>query len=1158
MPAIVNKQKTFLQGLSDFWPIFFKDTIDIETYLEGVQITSGQLYLKLLETVLGTNLEFMPLFTKDYFRYITIREDKMRYIEGQQADLDTYNFQLDTKITDIKTLINKIVLPTNCLQKQYDYLIKSSQLSFFKNPYTNLTNFPIRNVTIQDPAIYYDLSNKEWPLVKLGDTFAFRLTTGTLSESIITGNDLNKLSFETTNNNFGISVARKDFETFILRTPWDSPKLGTETNNYFIDSFSSEGIVHIAASVSFSLLGSPKWKGNWTTTTNYSKGDFVNNAGVVYIAKEDHTSGVLIGPEFESIDNYLLYYYDPDDFGNNGLYIIISSGIGLVSALNRVSNFGVVGATPKINNIGKLSDTFFAVAPYTQLINTFITRGTLRLDAKRSHSHIVNGVVYPALQDVIEEIDYSVDYEKGLIYFKTIWEPLKTINASYEWRALIDHRIFKYKGSWSNVTSYLASDIVVYNNEYYCAIQDNINKTPFNSPTYWRKFVSPFEFNKTRTVKEIALWGTDVLIDEESLYSNFGYLLAEKRDTSEQYREFLRGIAQLFLLGPTFEKFESALNVVSGFPIIRDSDEILRNYDSGIFASGNTGQIIDISYGRNGTLTQAGNLFDSPTANFFPSDVGAVIRVLVNSIPYEYVVTAVNSSTQAVVTPLIPADATNVVWNYEHINLNKRFRVPDGTYQFTQEDVNSLIWIEDPSNDRNKGFFNIVSVENSTTVILASPFSLVDEINISWKLSRTKKQRVTTSQQIYDFNLDIPIRSYVKDSNNFNVYIFRELEALTDAYEIVDYIKDSTWFHKIAIPEDVLRIYQNDIIGRRQVSEKFIEHIVNPQDNAVLGDFGLICGFDDQNETRIVREGPANWFGGDTIVLNFATGVEVARVRDVGTYLTIEELGTYKILGIDVTGTIIKLEHFEPTLIPPQAINVRLPTIIYRRTVPFVMFDTFLKYHSLQVKINPIGVLGQDLLAEIIDLIKEAKPSFKYIYLEPVTSFRDELTISEDFTIGLGLSLIESIRSLNNLIIVGPPTNLQAGDAYRFETQSNLIPAAPGTYPFAPVLPAGGRFYVVKARFDQTVLVNGGTRKPVEGTDYLVNYSNGDVTILPGSSFVGINTFYFVLAILRTRTLLDPLDPYETRLAVAGADPTTTHTFPEIALIDRAVQINIS
>lgn len=89
-------------------------------------------------------------------------------------------------------------------------------------------------------------------------------------------------------------------------------------------------------------------------------------------------------------------------------------------------------------------------------------------------------------------------------------------------------------------------------------------------------------FDPTATevqVTEVAMWAPDALVDKFHLYQNYGYLIDRFQPSSETYREFLRGVFQLYILGPTLQRIESALNVLVNMPVIRDDGEVLDEYD---------------------------------------------------------------------------------------------------------------------------------------------------------------------------------------------------------------------------------------------------------------------------------------------------------------------------------------------------------------------------------------------------------------------------------------------------------------------------------------------------------------------------------------------------------------------------------------------------
>lgn len=139
-------------------------------------------------------------------------------------------------------------------------------------------------------------------------------------------------------------------------------------------------------------------------------------------------------------------------------------------------------------------------------------------------------------------------------------------------------------------------------------------------------------------VYEIAFWAPDVLVDRYHLYNTFGYLIGKVGDSSEQYRSLIRGIFQLFMLGPTLERFESAINTVAGLPVVRDDGEILLSYSTGDYANG-----VD------GYLSGPTREFSSVTANFAADAVA----------DYLYITTGLNAGKQFKIVQVL--DPTTVI-----------------------------------------------------------------------------------------------------------------------------------------------------------------------------------------------------------------------------------------------------------------------------------------------------------------------------------------------------------------------------------------------------------------------------------------------------------------------------------------------------------------
>ena len=1185
MSLIPDPSRNFVNALSGFWTAFFRDVEELTSYYEGVQINLGQIYLEMLQTILGTSLQEMPLFSRYYYKYLELRRDRLYYVEGASPAEDTYTFQpSELALADIRSILNRVVAPTATLARTRDYTVGDGALHFARDLFnidglgTSEPLFPVRTQAVVEPAQFTEPAGRDWAAagVKIGDWFRLRLMAGGSPVLVrVIGVDGSKLLLGETATDFEQNFARRSARIGVVRTPFDREKIGVllpanPRVSVRLSSAATDAAL-VPGTKDINFTAEPYFKGLWAPATAYAAGDIVNN-GVwpLYRAKADHVSGLVFdAANWDALASVYFYVDDPESVANSGFYSCLGGSAFGVATLSRPANFVATLSNRARLTLVAYSGTYTPnMQPELLLPQTYIDPGSLALIARRAVAVRVPNpdgsiTTYPVGANVVEGVDYGVDYEAGRITVLSAWNAALPARANYSW--LRDVAVYDYidRGSWTAFTAYSVGDIVTNGGlTYICYAADP--GSPTLNTNYFKLYVAPFAFNVATTVPVMALWGANTLVDEEALYNNFGYLLDYKKPTSEQYRAFLRGVAQLFLLGPTLERFESAMNVMAGFPVVRDDDEVLRAYDNGVFGSGVDGQFIDSGEGRNGTLSAATSTFSAPTAGFFASDVGAVLRVQNGTSFDEYTVTSVLSPTTATVAP-VPPDASGVGWNYTHVALTTRFRVTAGSYLFGQEDVNGSIIVQGSGFARNNGVFRILAVENITTVILETPYGFTDQTGVTWSLSRSNVQRVTTSRSTYDFPLLVAMRADVVNPASVDVLTFRAFEALSDAFRVVDYLRDPTWWHNVVIPGDVLKL-DVDVAARRKVSPTMIEHVYGALDQAVYGDFGLAYGVDDEGQPGTARAGKAWWYGGTSVVLNFAPGVPTARVRDTGQHLVISTpgfKGFFPVEAVQPDGVTLTLGRYPPPeaegTTPPVELDVELPPLLYRRTVAFVMMDRFLKYHAVSIRIDKNTPLPAEFVPDVTRLIAEAKPSHTYIYLDSLTDFVDQARLVEAFTLGYGPYMSEALWSVPNALVYGPPGVVRYGDAFRYTETSTPIPDAPGTYPLPSVVPVGDtKVTLLKARFDAAVLI--GTRRPAEGVDYVVDYSSMTITILGGFA-PGPHTLHYVYCVRRIRSDVDPLDPGETRLAYGGSDPTiyraAAQPAADLGLVDRAVQITL-
>lgn len=1235
MPVVADKERNFITGLSDFWVAFFKDTAQLRSIFDGVQISLGQVYLDLLQTVLGTSLKHIPLFSKDYFKLFTVRERDINFIEGVSPGANRFSFTpAGDSIHEVPSLMNKVIEPTRVLNPLVDYEVVDGSIHFVRDIFNvdgqgnSEPQFPVRVVQEDYPAEYNDPLSTDWTAaaVHTGDTFRFKLSTGSFLDIRIAGLDRNVLLLDQDLTEIHAPLGTRTWKVHILRVPSNAHVIGEVVANH-------------PRSVSTFTNVVPQ---SGTTTVNSP------SAATSWVGK-------------------YLYLFDlGNNPTNNGFYRVNSVIVGVSATLARSFSFGtpsVAGTEAHLVDFG----ANIGNSPITSLNNTFVDASSFELAARRLFDRTVNGVLYPAGQEVLEGIDYQFEGDTGRIAILSVWNPLYPARSSYTWLLEVATASYNFRrdinnGEWLSGTTYQVGDIVTVTGadviRYVCIVTHVAGGTfDATEAAKFKLFVEPFSFEQVHTMREIPFWAPDVLVDHNILFTNFGYLLSFQKPSSESYRAFLRGVSQLFLIGPTLERFESALNVMAGYPVIRDDGEVLIDYDDGIVASGNDGQFIDTAESNNGSLFVAGSVFTSATANFYPSDIGALLHIRNGVVFDTYVITAVTSTSSVTVSPTPTADATNVQWTYSHNNLTRRFRVTAGSYNFTQEDVNAVLVVREAANQRNVGTFRIVAVENVSTVILESTYGFSDETGVSWQLSRTQIQVVTTSRDSYEIPLLAPIHPNVSDPASIRTLVFQAFDTLTEAFVIEDYIRNPTWWHDITIPQELLQL-DVEVPGRRRVTPQLIEHVYNALDQAVYGDLGLAYGRDDEGKPGLPRRGELTWYGGDQVVFevdveqgadgtfstsgntfttntghfdpsdvggtfHFQAGAFVVddatiatvvspnqititapslpgfsfsfctwryahrkaphpRPRDVGNYLTVygrplggppPVIGFFKVLAVANDEATLTLERWPPPELlhtpTPVRFAAELPPLLYRHTVAFILMDQFLKYHAFRIKIDKNTPLTTEFVSEVTTLIREARPSYTFVYLEPVTSFFDKLTVSEVFSPVIRPSFLDQIFALDSHATYNDSGRLRYNDCYRYISSSTSLNTTITTpQVISPPSPPGSgtfRSYFLFGRFALALTMSNGKR-PVEGTDYTFNYDTGTFQIPVGSTLLGAGggtgTFHVVVVHMRFRNTGDPLDSFETQVVYNGMDPTyrlnpAQNPFTEGGLVDRALQINI-
>lgn len=447
---IKEQQRTLLRGLSDFWQRFFADSDQLDAMYVGTEILLGQTYLDMVANVVNVSMLDAPVFNKEYWKLITIREDEILFEKGASVNTDRWVYTLKDGVVKVQLLDNKVVDPTSSLQDPQDFQASNGALRFVDDPTDDgagnpAPGFAFRKVDIVPGGALSDSGVANWLTspVKKGDIV--RLIDQRITKQV-------KLS------DHQIVVVRKGAIYVSGMTPFAAP----------------------ATSVKYVILRKP-----YNNAVSLESLSFTT---------PQYTVNVIEGVQTQ--DTRQLNVATP------------------TSALSRTG----------------YSHTSTGYSATAQLAHVRIVEGSVRIYAKN-----LDG------EDVEEGVDYEVDYEAGKIIKLKPWASYSINKIDYQW---------------------------------YLEVYPAAGPSPRLSTT--GTITKP---NSVR-VTQIATWSPDVLVDRETLYNNFGSLIGVKAASSESYRAFLRGVFQLYMLGPVLERIESALNVILGFPVIRDDDEILAGYDS--------------------------------------------------------------------------------------------------------------------------------------------------------------------------------------------------------------------------------------------------------------------------------------------------------------------------------------------------------------------------------------------------------------------------------------------------------------------------------------------------------------------------------------------------------------------------------------------------
>jgi len=458
----------------------------------------------------------------------------------------------------------------------------------------------------------------------------------------------------------------------------------------------------------------------------------------------------------------------------------------------------------------------------------------------------------------------------------------------------------------------------------------------------------------TLEVSELAFWAVDSKVDDLTLYKTYGYFFTKQQLSTEAYRSLIRGLMQLYILGPALARLESALNLTAGLSTIREDGEILQGYDSGVLDAGTTGALI------------GNDIFQVPTSIFAQSSVGGYIK------------------------------------------------------------------ISDSTSSNNVGTFNIIEYVGPTQVVLKPVLPFTVDTNLKWLYTRTNKQTVTTSANVYTYPLETPMRDDVKVPANVGVLTFQAFETVTTAIIVTDYVQDPEWWHSITIPKEFL---PETPIDRRVVTPQLYPNILGPAGNANVGDPGFYIGRDEdsgnlnQGSTGILSVG--NQFDVDTDTFSLTSVGEYVEIYSATNPVNV---GTFKILTYVNPRRVILIPSgpFIPeALLSWGYFEGHLAVKPYRHNAAFILMDRFLKLHMFAVLVDSSVTLTTILVSDLQKILKDVKPVHTALYFRPLTSFKDTIDLTDyALIIKMLRRSDDEITALENEWYVG--SSWLIGDTWKF------------------------------------------------------------------------------------------------------------------------------
>lgn len=135
MPNPSSLATTLVRGLSSFWLRLFRDKASLDATYRATEHQLGQAYFDILEAVLARSIDQAPVFHREYWKLIELREDLLVTVGP-----GVYEYTLDEDVAQLGFLFDQVLSPSVVLEHGRDFTVvrraAETVLQFAASPFT--------------------------------------------------------------------------------------------------------------------------------------------------------------------------------------------------------------------------------------------------------------------------------------------------------------------------------------------------------------------------------------------------------------------------------------------------------------------------------------------------------------------------------------------------------------------------------------------------------------------------------------------------------------------------------------------------------------------------------------------------------------------------------------------------------------------------------------------------------------------------------------------------------------------------------------------------------------------------------------------------------------------------------------------------------------